>query len=356
MAEIILNLHMHTRYSDGQGLHADIGRAALQSNIVDAVLVTDHNTYVRGVERYYESGKRKILLLVGEEVHDQARNPQKNHLLVFNANRELATYAYHPQILIDQVNASGGLSFLAHPVEDALPDFGETAISWEAWDAHGYTGLELWNGLSELKSVSHSKFDLFRYVFFPETLAHGPQPAVLEIWDSLLNEGQKVVAIGGSDAHALRYQYGPLSKIVFPYKFHFQCINTHLMTDEALTGDMLHDKRMIYGALQKGSCFIGYDLPACTRGFRFTVQGRDCSGSIGDDVISSDSVTFQVKVPQPAFIRLMRNGEMAGEWAEKDLITYSTSEPGIYRVEVYLHFSGKLRGWIFSNPIYFRKK
>ena len=60
-------------------------------------------------------GAEPLLLLVGEEVHDQDRDPQKNHLLVFNANRDLSHLADDPQTLINGVNDVGGLSFIAHP-------------------------------------------------------------------------------------------------------------------------------------------------------------------------------------------------------------------------------------------------
>ncbi len=50
---------------------------------LDVIIVTDHNVFVSGPEDYYKNGDRRVLLLVGEEVHDQARQPQKNHLLVF---------------------------------------------------------------------------------------------------------------------------------------------------------------------------------------------------------------------------------------------------------------------------------
>ena len=91
MHEIVLNLHMHTRYSDGSGTHKDIAQAAMQAGL-DAIIVTDHNVLVQGVEGYYRSGPNRVLLLVGQEVHDQARDPQKNHLMVFNANRDVATF------------------------------------------------------------------------------------------------------------------------------------------------------------------------------------------------------------------------------------------------------------------------
>ena len=110
MHEIIVNLHMHTRYSDGSGSHQDIAEAALKCGL-DAVIVTDHNVLVRGFEGYFKDGNKKVLMLIGEEIHDQDREPQKNHLLVFGAEKELATFAHDPQMLISAVRELGGLSF-----------------------------------------------------------------------------------------------------------------------------------------------------------------------------------------------------------------------------------------------------
>ena len=99
MHEIVVNLHMHTTYSDGHGSHADIAEAALRSGL-DAVIVTDHNVWVNGPQDYYKNGDQKVLMLIGEEIHDQARDPQKNHLLVFGAEKELATLASDPRHLL----------------------------------------------------------------------------------------------------------------------------------------------------------------------------------------------------------------------------------------------------------------
>ncbi len=52
-----------------------------------------------------------MLVLACEEIHDQGRNPQKNHMLVFGADRELAPVAKNPQVLIDAVHEAGGYLF-----------------------------------------------------------------------------------------------------------------------------------------------------------------------------------------------------------------------------------------------------
>jgi hypothetical protein len=361
MHEIVVNLHMHTVYSDGTGTHKDIADAAIKAGL-DAVIVTDHNVLVQGVEGYYRIGrslttplrKSRVLLLVGQEVHDQDRVPQKNHLLVFNASRDVAPLADVPQTLINGVHEAGGLSFIAHPRDPEAPAFKETDISWEAWDVQGYTGIELWNGLSELKTLVPTKLHGAFYAFFPQFIGHHPILEVLQRWDDMLSEGQRVVAIGGSDAHALNMHMGPLHRVIFPYYFHFRTVNTHVLIPEPLTGDVPTDKKMIYDALATGHCFVGYDLPASTRGFIFKGKGLEQLAVMGDEVPSKRGVTLQAHLPQPAEIRLIKDGKPIGIWKDAQACAYSATEPGAYRVEAWRSYLGRKRGWIFSNPIYVR--
>ena len=107
MEELTINLHMHTTYSDGSGSHKDLGAIALETG-VDVLIVTDHNVLVEGLDAYYRKKGKNALVLVCEEIHDQDRVPQKNHLLVFGADRELSTLADDPQSLIDAVRDAGG--------------------------------------------------------------------------------------------------------------------------------------------------------------------------------------------------------------------------------------------------------
>jgi len=352
MNELTINLHMHTTYSDGSGTHADLGRAALKTG-VDVLLVTDHNTRVQGVDGYQRDGKKRVLILACEEIHDQDRDPQKNHLLVFGADQELATFADNPQTLINAIQRLGGLSFIAHPVDLAMPAFGETDISWVDWNVTGFTGIELWNGFSELKTVAKGKLKAIFYAFFPEALPHGPPPQALHIWDGLLEKGQRVVAIGGSDAHALHMSLGPIHKTIFPYEYHFSTINTHTLTPTPLTGDLPGDRKMVFDALGSGHCFIGYDLPAPTRGFRFSAQGQAANVIMGDEIAVDGAVTLQVKLPSIAEIRLIKDGKCIKK-ITGEIMAYITEEPGAYRIEAYKRYLGKSRGWIFSNPIYLK--
>jgi hypothetical protein len=294
------------------------------------------------------------LLLTGEEVHDQARDPQKNHLLIFGAEHELAPLAENPQALIDAVHDAGGICFIAHPFDPPLPLFGEDDISWVDWDVHGFTGIELWNGFSELKSVVKNKLDGLFYAYFPEAMARGPRPETLALWDRLMKNDIKVVAVGGSDAHALHLSMGPIHRTVFPYSYHFSAINTHLLVPNPLLGDINSDKKMIYTALASGHCYIGYDLPASTRGFRFSANGQNETALMGDQIKGEGGITLQIKFPtSPTEAHLLKNGKIIQK-TRNEALTFTTDEPGVYRVEAYRNYLGRKRGWIFSNPIFIK--
>ncbi|NJC95574.1 MAG: hypothetical protein FIB03_04425 [Anaerolineae bacterium] len=167
-------------------------------------------------------------------------------------------------------------------------------------------------------------------------------------------KGKRVVAIGGSDAHALRMSLGPLHRVIFPYEFHFRTVNTHVFIPEPLTGDAPTDKKMIYEALANGHCFVGYDLPASTRGFRFKAKGFEQSAIMGDEIPVKGGVTLQAHLPAPAEIHLKKDGTTVQVRKNAHAGTYIVTEPGVYRVEVLRSYLGRKRGWIYSNPIYVR--
>jgi hypothetical protein len=353
MNEYIVNLHMHTPYSDGTGSHEEIAQAALKAGI-DVVIVTDHNVWVKGPEGYYQDGEKRVLLLVGEEVHDKIRDPQKNHMMVFGVDEEMATLAKEPQHLINKVNELEGLTFIAHPVDPEALDFNEPDLSWVDWDVVGYTGIELWNAMSEFKGLLKNKLQAIYYAYNPEAIGRGPYPEVLKKWDALTATGRRVVAVGGSDAHALKVNLGPLKRVLFPYEFHFQAVNTHIFTEEPLTGDLTTDRKAVLDALRWGHAFVGYNLPAPTRGFRFSGQGMGKSAWMGDEIPAKHGVTLQIRMPQRAECKLVKDGVTIQTWTDRDVTSYTTTKPGVFRVEAYLPYRGKKRGWIFSNPIYVR--
>ncbi|HEY4689837.1 MAG TPA: CehA/McbA family metallohydrolase [Anaerolineae bacterium] len=343
--EIVGNVHMHTPFSDGEWYHAEIAAAAEAARL-DFIVTTDHNVWVNGPEGYHGS----VLVLVGEEVHDTQRHPQANHCLIFGADSELCLCAKSPQGLIDAARARNALTFLAHPHDCALRFIGEGGLPWVDWDIEGYTGIELWNYMSEFKARIPNMLMGIWYAFKPRRAARGPLRETLALWDGLLAEGRRVAAIGGSDAHGSTYTLGPIRRTVFPYEYLFRCVNMHVLIDRSLTRDVAANKRLIYAALAKGHCWIGYDLLADTRGFRFAARSMANSAGIGDDLKRAAAVNFEVETPAPGSIRLIRAGKGVVARTNGRALKYTSAEAGVYRVEVLR--GGK--GWIYSNPIYVR--
>lgn len=353
VTELACNFHSHTPYSDGEWYHAEIAQAALSAEL-DCVCVTDHNIWVNGPERYYEKDGRRVLLLVGEELHDPTRQPQKNHLLVFGARTELAAHTRYPQALIDAAAAAGGLSFLAHPSDPPAPLFPEGDLSWVTWEIMGFTGLELWNYMTSFKSLLTTRAAALRYAYNPELGISGPPPETLRRWDELIALGQRVVAIGGADAHGHEYRAGALRRVVFPYEFLFRQVNTHVLLDSAPTGQVENDRRLVLEALAHGHCFVGYDGAGPTRGFHFIANGERGSAVMGDEVVNRGGLTLQAVAPSTGSLRLLRDGVEIGRWDNQTHASHIVplGEGGVFRVEVHVNFKGRLRGWIYSNPIY----
>ncbi len=343
------NMHIHTVYSDGSGLHADVARAAARAGL-DFVITTDHNIWVEGAEGYYDN----VLLLVGEEIHHVRRDPQANHLLVYGAESELSAWAAQPQALIDEANRRGALCFLAHPFERPSPISQDlAAIPWEDWDVNGYVGIELWNTMSEFKGLLWNRLVAVLYSYFPSLGFVGPYRATRRQWDRLLAEGKRVAVIGGADAHATLYRMGPLERVVFGYEELFRWINTHILLAQPLRGDLKQDKQSLYEGLRAGRTWVAYDRIAPSQGFRFQARSVANVATVGEALSRAGAVTIEVETPRRGAIRLLRNGRIIARAIGKRL-TLTTAEAGVYRVEVWRPFRGRWRGWIFSSPIYVR--
>lgn len=340
------NIHMHTIYSDGTGTHHDVAAAAARAGL-DFVIVTDHNVHVGQFEGWHGG----VLLLVGEEVHNPACE-SASHFLVLNAREGMAAYGDDPQRLINQVRARGGLGFIAHPFEHSGTFSREPEINWADWGVEGYTGLEIWNYMSEFKSYISDPLTALLAVLAPRLFIRGPYAETLHKWDELLAK-QRVYAIGGSDAHANTYGMGPLKRQVFGYEKLFRAVNTHVFLPQPWSGESDQDAQMVYAALATGRSFVAYDALCPARGFRFTAEHRDDLYTLGDEFEATGAVRFRVQAPAGARLRLMQNGFCVAQTMGDELVHVSRA-PGVYRVEAHRFDLFRWRGWIYSNPIFVR--
>jgi hypothetical protein len=354
MPEVVGNLHLHTTASDGSGTHNEVASAAARAGL-DFIIYTDHNTWVDGIEGWYHDpySNREILRLMGQEVNDESLEPERNHMLCLLVNKDLQLAATDPQCLIDTVEGHGGVSFLAHPLERPGVTGVDMTYPWVSWDISGYTGVELWNTMTDAKWRLRTIPRGIIGGYIPHWVITEPFPEMLAKWDELCRNGQKVVAVGSTDAHAMVITWKIITRNFYPYEFLFRTVNTHLLLADPLSKDVDEARQQVRAALALGHCFVGYDLPASTRGFSFTGSSGGQQVIMGDTLTLQNTATLTVSSPRRARLRLLKDGQVIAQTSGKNL-AQQIDEPGVYRVEAYRYYWGWRRGWVYTNPIYVR--
>jgi hypothetical protein len=357
MFEYTGSIHMHSRFSDGSGTAGEIGEYARESEL-DFAILTDHNT-LKAKEKGFEKWFGNTMFIVGYEVND---NKNQNHYLVFDLDEVVGKFDKLPdgdlgnrlsaKEYVKAINEKGGFGFLAHPDEkrNHLPE--HPPYPWTAWDCKDFTGIEIWNHMSEWAEGLNDSNKLQRFIH-PLKSIIAPPAETLKKWDEL-NLKRKVVAIGGVDAHAHKHSIMGFDFEIFAYKILFKSIRTHvLLQKEILKGDKNNfetDKKQILNALRNGNSFIVNNYHGSGTGFRFVAEYNGINYSLGDEIKfdpeKKKKIILRTFVPENGKIRLIHNGKTVDELEGLEGI-WDSDETGAYRVEVW---KGE-KGWIFSNHI-----
>lgn len=319
-------VHLHSTHSDGTGTVPEIVEAA-RSNSLDVVLLTDHDTLAgRSDEGWHGS----VLLLVGQEISP----PQRDHTLDF----------------------PGGPTFAAHPFSRGSERFRRFKGMPHSAPS-STTGIELWSYVTDTAERIGGFRDVARFVLTPERYVDHPPRRNLDEWDRMC-ASRRVVAIGGLDAHQIGIRVaGHVPLRLMSYRRSFRYLRTHVLCEEAPSGELEHDRAQVYGALAEGRCYIARDSLAAARGFAFWAETGDPRPDAGVVVMGAEApageYVLRVRLPRPAEVRLVRDGRVVAS-AEAAQLDHEASGPGVYRVETRLRAHGRDRTWILSNPIYLR--
>lgn len=342
MHEYVGVIHIHSRFSDGTGDLPDIIKPAQQLGL-DFLVLTDHLS-VAARDAGWQGYHGSVLVLVGYEHHDQAHH---NHYLILGENVQVLPKEYSAHEYVQAARKNGYLGIIAHPAEKRKVFASLPAFPWEAWEAEGFDGIEIWNLLSDwVEQITHFNF-LFR-LFFPRRFLNPPPRELLERWD-LLTQARRISIIGGADAHASRYRCGFLQYTLVPYKVGFQSVRTHILLAQPLTGDAAMDPSFVLQALRMGQCFISNFRAGDARGFRFWLEQDGRAYMPGSELPHKSGMLLQAMLPRPAEITLVRNGKPCGIYAGS-FFQHKIKEPGVYRLEV----RTQKKPWIYTNPIYLR--
>ncbi|MFA6235373.1 MAG: CehA/McbA family metallohydrolase [Bacteroidota bacterium] len=345
MYEYIGAVHIHSRYSDGTGEIPDIVHAASEVGL-DFLMLSDHNTLRPKIDGW-EGWRENVMLLIGYEINDRQ---DRNHYLAFGLDKTVGV-RISAQEYVRRVHEQGGIGFIAHPDEKrrSMPE--HPAYPWLAWDAVDYDGIEIWNHMSEWAEglTDENKYQRFLH---PLKSIIAPPEETLRRWDALARE-RRVVAIGGTDAHAHKADVMGFFEVeVFPYKVMFKSVHTHVLLDEPVRRNdaacFEEDKWRVYEALRRGRCFVANSYQADPRGFAFYATSAEATLQQGDfaEFPGKGKIALHVEVPQAARLRLICNGEVQKEITAREH-SFGVPHAGAWRVEAWIEDSG----WIFSNHI-----
>ncbi len=132
-----------------------------------------------------------------------------------------------------------------------------------------------------------------------------------------------------------------------PYENSLRHVGTHLLLTE-------QNEKAVWEALEAGRAFVAFDWIADSTGFDFAAISTGHRYEMGSRPMLAKDLKIQGQAPLPGKWRLLRDGQVVFEQSGRKL-EVAVSEPGNYRVEVWLKIAGEDMIWILSNPIYIRK-
>ncbi|MFP4057634.1 MAG: CehA/McbA family metallohydrolase [Candidatus Brocadiia bacterium] len=337
-------LHVHSSYSDGDEPVAHILQAARQTGL-DYLVLTDHETTLARDDGW-EGWHNGVLVVVGAEVQTG-----HHHCLALGIDHSAHAPRRDTAQQLAAIKQQGGLAFVAHPHPVHKPLFKLWVPGWDEWELDDFDGVEIWPFLHDWISDLHP-WNFFSHVRDPDRWVTGPDPELLGRWDAV-GRRRRLVGIGSLDNHARRLpfgRYGPALMTIFPHRYAFRTVRTHLLANEPLSGEAA-DLATVRGLLGRGRCYVSYDLLADATGFRF--MGRRPEGEdlqMGDEAPAAGPVAFRVASPLQARLSLLRDGQPLATTVGRELEA-TDDRPGVYRVEARLG----PRPWVFTNPIYLRE-
>jgi PHP domain-containing protein len=162
-------LHIHTVHSDGALTVAEVSAKARAAGL-DFIAITDHNNTTHQTEAVPEDG---LLRIVGEEITTPGGHASAWGLGGVRNDIDFRVLPGDPRIadLVRAVNARGALFSINHPSAACA------GCGWEHGVPEGVMGIEITNG------------------------NHAEMAQAIALWDRLLKEGRRLVAVGSSDWH-----------------------------------------------------------------------------------------------------------------------------------------------------------
>jgi hypothetical protein len=288
-----------------------------------------------------------------------------------------------PHEIAREVAKVGGVLFYAHSEEERI------------WDLPELTGIEIYNihtnliqmqqqhkllGMLPVLLLNNSAYpdECFRCLFTRQT-------DILQHWDEL-NGPRKIVGIAANDTHQntgirgyytdhgtflvkktdkdilkefplnsfsrtlLRLCFGPLEpgKQLFrweldPYIRSVRFVSTHVLAKELTEPGILD-------ALRQGRVFIGFDMIADSKGFKYFAESQGNKAVMGETIAFAPDLRLRAGSPEPCRFTVVKNGHVVHQ-VEGVELDWKPDGPGKYRIEAELSILDQWTPWVYTNPI-----
>ncbi len=285
----------------------------------------------------------------------------------------------NPEDLAQEIEALGGLLFIAHPEEP------------RDWHLPQIKGMEIYNTHADTKDENLKALApdiLLNFRAWPEQtirLIFDRNTKMLEHWDTM-NIERDIVGIAANDCHEnigvygvytndgnliiressgkkesqynlnfftrllLRLFAGPLNpdEEVFriqldPYDLMIRFVSTYALAAE-LTEDAILD------AFDAGRVYIGFDMIADSSGFMFLARNGNRQVVMGEKMPLDSEVRLVAASPHHCRFTLLRHGVPVHQ-ETGTMLDWRPTEPGKYRIEAELDILGEWTPWVYTNPI-----
>jgi hypothetical protein len=297
------DLHLHTVHSDGAYTLADLDRIARGVGL-DFVALTDHNTVSQNLAQPAESPVTYIPAMELTTYH--------GHANLFGVpipcDDFRVQHVEDVRRLLEQAKQRGAAVSINHPYDDAGP-----SCQWQWGYEVPFDWLEVWNGPWRRSNQ--------------ESLA---------LWQSMLEQGQRIIAVGGSDTHRSH----PTVRHGYP--------TAYVYAKSRRAEDILE-------AIHDGHITLSYR----PHGPRLEVRSGDAM--MGDEIMPSESVSVCLEGAKPGDVVVIIN-------EEGEIMRHAIDEPGSFQVELSHHSKQFIRAELWrhcsaansmlmaalSNPIFIR--
>lgn len=331
-------MHIHTTASDGTKPLDEVIAIGREVGL-DFMMFTDHMT-LKHREEGREGFYGKTLVTIGYEQNDA---DDRNHYLLFDSPRVYASSTNAADYVAAGI-ADGALGIIAHPdeIRSRLADY--PPYPWTDWTVEGFTGIEVWNQMSEWMERL-TRINKLIMAFSPRKSMLAPSARTLKRWDEI-NLRHPCVGVAGVDAHAFRIKVWPMTVEVFPYKVHFRSLRCYILLPQAMSENDVTAGNQLHQAIRECRLFFANVRWGDAEDFEFWAESDGVRAICGQWLPLKGRADLHARLPHSAEIRVIRNGEEVHS-VRADSMVFRVTTPGVYRLES-RRFG---RGWIFTNHI-----